>query len=30
MRRTRLNLWRHGALEFDDKMPSALELNLYS
>jgi hypothetical protein len=30
MRRTRLNLWDHGALEFDDKMPSALELNLYS
>jgi hypothetical protein len=30
MRRTRLNLWRQGALEFDDKMPSALELNLYS
>jgi hypothetical protein len=30
MRRTRLNLWNHGALEFDDKLPSALELNLYS
>jgi hypothetical protein len=30
MRRTRLKLWNDGALEFDDKMPSALELNLYS
>jgi hypothetical protein len=30
MRRTRLKLWSHGALEFDDKLPSALELNLYS
>ena len=28
-RRTRLNLWRYGSLEFDDKMPSALELNLH-
>ena len=30
LRRTRLTLWNHGDLEFDDKMPSALELNLYS
>jgi hypothetical protein len=30
LRRTRLNLWSHGELEFDDKLPSALELNLYS
>ncbi len=29
LRRTRLNLWNHGALEFDDKLPSALELDLY-
>ena len=29
-RRARLNLWNHGSLEFDDKMPSALELNLHS
>jgi len=28
-RRTRLHLWNNGALEFDDKMPSALDLNLY-
>ena len=28
-RRTRLTLWRSGALEFDDRLPSALELNLY-
>ena len=27
-RRTRLNLWNHGALEFDDTMPSALVLDL--
>jgi len=30
MRCTRLKLWKHGALEFDDELPSALELNLYS
>lgn len=24
-RRTRLNLWRHGTLEFDDRLPSAVE-----
>jgi hypothetical protein len=29
MRCTRLKLWNQGALEFDDKLPSALELNLY-
>ncbi len=28
-RRTRLALWNHGELEFDDRLPSALELNLY-
>jgi hypothetical protein len=30
MRCTRLKLWNQGALEFDDELPSALELNLYS
>jgi hypothetical protein len=28
-RRTRLNLWKHGDLEFDDKLPSVLELDLH-
>jgi len=30
LRRTRLSLWHHGALEFDDQVPSALDLGLHA
>jgi len=29
LHRARLNLWTHGTLEFDDKLPSVLELHMH-